>query len=245
MGLEQLCREISATAEGRAAALIKEAHESAEETLAQARSAGQKAVADARAEGEAFGAAERAERVNAAKLEEQKECSEAREEAVRRAMAQVWEQYRAQPRRPGYAKNLRRWAETAVTELGASSYVLRARGEDIKLLADAGFKVSREPLECSGGVLAETAGGKISVDCTLESLFEGKKEEAYKEVYARLFPDEGTEAAEGKSRPKARLAVRASANAAKKPAGRKSAPAKKGRASRPSGKPGKSKRGRR
>ncbi len=200
MGLEQLCREISATAETRAAWLVKEAHASAEGTIAQARSDGQKAVAAARAEGEKFGTAEKAERVNAAKLEEQKALSDAREEAVRRGIEQVWERYRNAGKRPGYAKNLRRWAEMAASELDTPGYSLRARADDIKLLAEAGFKVSREPLECSGGVLAQTAGGKICVDYTLESLFEGKREEAYKEVYARLFSDEATGALEGKER---------------------------------------------
>ena len=236
MGLEQLCREISATAEARAAALMKEAHAQAEETLAQARAAGQKAVADAKAEGEQFGAAEKAERVNAARLEEQKAYSEAREEAVRRGMERIWERYSAQPSRPGYAKNLRRWAETAVTELNAGSYVLRARAADIKLLAEAGFKVSKEPLECAGGVKAETAGGKISVDCTLESLFEAKKEEAYKEVYARLFPDEGEEGGRQKAKPS--RSARPASHAAKKSNGRKSR-------SKPAQKSKKSKRGRR
>jgi vacuolar-type H+-ATPase subunit E/Vma4 len=197
MGLEQLCREISATAEARAAALMSEATQQADRIVAAARGEGHKTVAAAQTEGEAFGAAEYSERVNAAKMEEQKLYSEAREEAVRRGLEAVWARYASQSKRPGYAKNLRTWAERAVQELDAPAYVLRARGEDLKLLSEAGFKVSKEALECSGGVKAETAGGRIGVDCTLETLFDGKKEEAYKEVHARLFSDEKSHAIGG------------------------------------------------
>lgn len=244
MSLESLCREIAATSDARAVALLRNAQAESSRMAQEAQSQAERAVRAARADGEAFAAAETAERRNAAALESSKLLSEAREEAVRQAVAQVWAQYRQMPRRPGYAKKVRRLAEQAVQELDISGALLRARSEDLPLLAEAGFRVNREPLDCAGGVRAESRDGRILVDYTLEAQFDAKREEVAREAFARLFSDaeEPTVLMCAPSRARRNVATRASpktprAKAAKSPSllrtrkkrKGKSKPAKRGR----------------
>lgn len=239
MSLDALCREIAATAEARAARLMREAQASAKTVLEEAKEAAANAVAAAKAEGHTFAKAETAERLNAGQLESSKTLSEAREEAVRQAVEQVWAHYRLMPKRPGYAKKLRQWAERAQSELGLADALLRANASDLPLLAEAGFRVNRAPIECAGGVRAESKDGRIIVDYTLESQFDSKREEVGRECFARLFADSDDAAmmtGEGgakKARTKSSPASRARAPSSRPPKGRAQKPkwasAKRGR----------------
>lgn len=237
MGLDGLCKEIEASASAKASRMVSQAHEEAQATLKQAQEAARQAVQSARNEGEAFAGAERAERINAARLEAQKALSEARETAVRAGTQAVWTAFAAQRKRPGYAKKLLKWARQASDELDLPGSLLHAHPDDRTLLSNAGFKVATEGLECSGGVLARSKDGRIQADYTLESLFERKREEIYREVYDRLFPGDEESPALGSSSGagmggeggKAAKAARKPKASAARPSARRKAPRPRGR----------------
>jgi len=196
MSLEQLCQEIEHRAQHQASAIIREAQGDGEKILAQAEASAGKTVRSARAEAERFGEGEATERIAAARLEEQKMLSDAKEEAVRANLEFVWAKYCAHAKKRGYAKKLKDWAHAALSELGGSG-VLRTNSYGRAILSGSGMRVSAKDLECSGGVRAETHDGRIIVDYTFESQFERKKEEISREIYARLFPEADENAALG------------------------------------------------
>ncbi|MFH1095869.1 MAG: V-type ATP synthase subunit E [Candidatus Micrarchaeota archaeon] len=189
MSLEQLCREIEHRAATKSASVVRDAHEDAQKTVREAKAMADKTVREARQEAEKFASSEGAERLANAQIEAQKIRSDAKEEAVRANRQRVWERYAAQTRKSAYARKLKKWAQEALDELGANG-VLRTNAQDRSLLSSSGMRVSSEPLECAGGVRAETADGRIGVDFTLEAQFEARKEEIEREIYARLFAQE-------------------------------------------------------
>ncbi|MFA5108256.1 MAG: V-type ATP synthase subunit E [Candidatus Micrarchaeia archaeon] len=187
MGLENLVHEIDHASKNRASAIIDDAQKEAEHIVSSASDAAKKSIESAKKQATDFSKSESAERLATAQTEAQKAISDAKDEAVNQCVARVWEHYSAARKRAGYAKNMRRWADLALEELSLPGAVLRCAAVDKQILSSAGFKVSITPLECSGGVIAESKDGKVMVDCTLESLFEQKKESLAKTIYSKLF----------------------------------------------------------
>ena len=187
MGLESLCVEIESRSQAQASAATKAAHEEAKRILDTAHAAGARTLEAACAEAEAFSSAEASSRLTACQLEATRHLVESREEAVRQSLSQVWEYFAQAPRRAGYSAKLKGWAQQALDELDMPGALLRANETDAEILRAADFKVSIRPLECAGGVRAETADGRISVDLTLESQFERKREELLHLIHQTLF----------------------------------------------------------
>jgi len=175
MALDQLCTEIDSRTHAQAAALTKAAHEDAKRIVDEAHAASERMLAAAKKEAEEFASAEGHTRLTSCQLEAARHLVEAREEAVRQSLNQVWEHYKLLPKRGGYAAKLKVWAQQSLDELGHSNAVLHANESDGETLRAAGFKVSKTSLDCAGGVRAETSDGHIAVDCTLEAQFERKR----------------------------------------------------------------------
>ena len=174
----------------QAAAQIRGAEEAAKRLIEEAKAAAQASLGAARAEAAEFSAAEANERMAAARLEVSRSLGEARDEAVRQSLAGVWEYFRAMPKRAGYSARLRQWAAKAMAELDMPGAVLRASASDIAILRAADFKVSAQPIDCSGGVRAESRDGRIVVDYTLEAQFERKREDLLHQIHQQLFSAE-------------------------------------------------------
>ena len=189
MSLEQLCQEIEHRAATKSASAIRDAHEDAQKVAREAKATGERTLRAAREEAERFASSEGAERLANAQIEAQKILSEAKEEAVRANLQLVWEKYVAQTRKTAYARKLKAWAQEALAELGTNG-ALRTNAQDRPHLVSAGLRVAPEPLDCAGGVRAETADARIGVDRTLEAQFDAGKEEVAREMYARLFAQE-------------------------------------------------------
>lgn len=190
MSLEQLCVEIEDRSHEQAAAQVRAAEDAAKRIVEAAKASAQAMLESAREEARAFSEAEGRERMAAARLEVSRSLGEARDEAVRQCLSAVWEYYHHMPGRAGYAARLRSWAKKALDELDTPGAVLRARASDLSILRASGFKVAASPIECSGGVRAETRDGRIAVDYTLEALFERKREDLLHQIHQQLFSAE-------------------------------------------------------
>ena len=111
---------------------------------------------------------------------------EARDEAVERSLAQSWQEFRRESlKKAVYPQLLSRLIEEGRRELGAERPTLYVRDEDRQLVA--GYPVKALPAEFSGGVILESASGKVSVNRTLEEIFSQKRLALRKEAYDRLF----------------------------------------------------------
>jgi len=187
MALDQLCTEIDSRTHAQAAAVLKAASEDAKRIVEEAHAASERTLSAAKKEAEEFAIAEGHTRLTACQLEAARHLVEAREEAVRQSLNQVWVHYKLLSKRGGYAAKLKAWAQQSLDELGHSNAVLHANENDSETLRAAGFKVSKTPLQCAGGVRAETPDGHIAVDCTFEAQFERKREDILHQIHQRLF----------------------------------------------------------
>lgn len=201
MGLNQLCREIEQNAKVRAAQIAIEAKEEAKAIAEDAKAQAKEKFDAASAQAHEFSVQEASERITAAQLEAQKILSDAKDDAVGKCLLQVWDDFSQARKKAGYAKNMRSWADLALQELDYSGATLKCAAQDRQILASAKYKVSSEPLECAGGLRAESKGSKVIVDYTLESIFEQKREEISKQIYSKLFSSEDEQAYSSHSAP--------------------------------------------
>jgi V/A-type H+-transporting ATPase subunit E len=128
----------------------------------------------------------RGERIAWARLESKRITAEAREDAIKGALDGLFEALEASRKSPEYRKYMARSANDAVAELGAGATIHVVRGDKALLGQVKGAKIV-EDLDSLGGVLAESADGKIRMNFTLETLFEGRRDEVRKQVHDLLF----------------------------------------------------------
>ncbi|MFH0927642.1 MAG: V-type ATP synthase subunit E [Candidatus Micrarchaeota archaeon] len=186
MGLQQLCTQIEQNSKVRAAAILQEAKAQARKIVDLAKKSSSESIESSVEQAGKFCDLEAKERENAAQLEASKLISDAKDEAVRQSLVQAWDAYSRLPKSAGYKSKLAQWAQKALGELSLPGAIVRCREEDAQILSQAGFRLG-EPLECLGGVRAESKDGRVMVDYTLEAQFESKKEELAKAIYSSLF----------------------------------------------------------
>jgi vacuolar-type H+-ATPase subunit E/Vma4 len=140
----------------------------------------------AQEEAEKFVAAQERERIAWAKLEAKKISGEARESVVREAMDGLYKQLASFRKDKRYGNFLNARVASAILELSAPKPVVHVCKGDGKLLKGVNAKV-QEDLSGMGGAIVEFSDGSVRVDCTLETLFEDKRELLRKKVYEKMF----------------------------------------------------------
>lgn len=203
MGLHQLCTQIEQNSKVRAASILKAAKSDARRIEESAKKNSDDSISSATTSAKKFCELEAKERIAAAQLEASKLISDAKDEAVRYSLDQVWDLYSQSSSKPGYRQKLKEWATLALEELAISGAILRCNSSDKSILSSSGFKLG-EPIDCRGGVRAESKDGRVMVDYTLEAQFESKKEELTKKIYSALFSDDDYSMPEPKKKRKRR-----------------------------------------
>jgi len=186
MAIEKLSAQIAQSAQEEAARIIHNANATGAEFLREAKSAAAKRMKSAAEEAREMVAAQRAERLAAAKLEAKKIIAHAQDEAVTGSIEHVWSELRHFRKTKEYAKLLQSLAEHAQSELGERDSVIFVAEEDQKILS--GMKnLSKKPIECSGGCIAETNDGSVRVNLTFEAIMETEQDALRKKVHENLF----------------------------------------------------------
>ncbi len=186
MAIEKLSAQIAQSAHEEAAKVIHAANEAAAETVKEAKASAVHRMKSAADEAREMVAAQRAERLAAAKLEAKKIIAHAQDEAVTGSLEHVWSELRHFRKTKEYAKLLSSLAEQALAELGERDGAIFVNEEDQKLLS--GMKnLSKKPIECSGGCIAETKDGSVRVNLTFEAIMESEQDTLRKKVYESLF----------------------------------------------------------
>jgi len=186
MGFEELASELHKGAEAEGKKIMRASEKNAEKIVEGAKEKADEALKAAKKEATEFSRQEAAERITSAKLAAKKMVDEAREEAVEASMRQAWQKFKADSmKKSSYPGLLQALAKEGMAELGASQAIVYARSEDRQYLQGSQFKDL--PPEYSGGVIVESASGKVRVNRTLEEIFAQKKPALRKEIYDRLF----------------------------------------------------------
>ncbi|MEM4554880.1 MAG: V-type ATP synthase subunit E family protein [Candidatus Anstonellaceae archaeon] len=186
MGFEELAQQIHKNAEAEGRKIIHAAEKNAEKIVEEASKNAEESLKKAKAEAAAIVKQEHAERITSAKLAAKKIISEAKDDAVEAAVEEVWKEFvAAATKKSTYPALLSKLVQEGLSELGAKEAVLYVRDEDRNLVS--GYKLAKLPPEYAGGVIVESADGKVRVNKTLDEMFLRKKDWLRKQIYEKLF----------------------------------------------------------
>jgi vacuolar-type H+-ATPase subunit E/Vma4 len=186
MGINHLTADILAEARKEAKAITDAAEAESRKALEEEKREVKKMLSKAEKEADDFVAAQQRERIAWAKLEAKKMVGEAKEYIVTDAMDSFYKRL-ADFRKSGqYGKFLNERVKAATIEIVTKTHIARICKGDKKLLK--GFKGTiREDLNRMGGAIVLSPDETVQVDCTLEGLFEEKREFLRKKLYERMF----------------------------------------------------------
>ena len=166
-------REVLSVAQAEVRKIAKNSEHEAQEILEKAQQAGQ-----------AEGNEQKAEMYAAARLRAKRIIAEAREKAVENVLAELRDEMYDFTKTREYSDLLVKLAKSGVKAIGSGA-IVKARKEDEKHLRTAGLNTS--PMQCLGGVIVESADGKVRVNNTLESLFGQFSPQLKQRAYEELF----------------------------------------------------------
>jgi len=186
MGIEKLKGSLLAEAQEDAHKIVASAQGQAKSITEEERGKCSAIRKEAEAEVERLVVEQRNERLAWARLESRRILAEAREDAMKGVIDDFFDGLKAGCKSPAYKKLVAGAASEALKELGSGCTIHVVRGEKSLISANKGSKVA-EDLEGLGGVMVESADGKLRMDYTLETLFETKRDDIRKQVYEKLF----------------------------------------------------------
>ena len=186
MGIDHLTADILAEARKEAKAITDAAEAEKKKALDEEKQKGKTLLSKAGNEADDFVAAQRRERIAWAKLEAKKIEGDARESVVTDAMDSFYKSLAKFRSSREYGIFLNERVKEATIAIVTKTHTVRVCKGDKKLLKN--FKGTiREDLTGMGGAIVLSPDETVQVDCTLEGLFEEKKELLRKKVYERMF----------------------------------------------------------
>ncbi len=187
MSLEKLREELSVETETQVKAILAEAKATAKTILKEAEANAAKSIAGSQEAAEQEAQALELE-VSAARLAARKLFAEARNELVANVFAELREQLIDFTKKREYPALFKKLAAQASKELSkdGGECVLYASKRDYALLLKDYKNLSREPIECIGGVVASARDGRLKINNTLDALLEEKSEEIRQKVLQQL-----------------------------------------------------------
>ncbi len=186
MGIEKLKSSLLSEAQQESARIVEDAQKQAKTMLEEerARCAAMKSTAEKELESRLE--EQREERLAWARLEARRILAEAREDAIKSVLEDFFEVLNTMRKSGDYKKLLSTTLSQAISDVGPGSTIHVLKGDKALLSAPKNVKVV-EDLEGLGGLVAESANGKIISDHTIETIFETRRDEMRKNVNEKLF----------------------------------------------------------
>lgn len=228
MGLSQLKKELIGDAKGQAKEISLETERERKEILKEAEKQKQAVLEAAEKEANALVEDEKREQFAAIQLKAKRIVSEAKEEAVNNNLGEVWTAFAKASKDADYPRLLKRLVEEGLDALGAGA-VVQVNGKDVSLAKKYAKNVKAVP-GLSGGAIVSSPDGRISINNSLEALFEERRDEVRRMVFGKLFTGQDFKPAQPviKGKPKSKPeAVKKKKAKARKPAKKGKKPAKK------------------
>ena len=189
MGLDELREGILEKAREKAREVAKAQDREMSKILAEAEAHRKQLLEKGRAEAKQLAEEERHEAIANAHLEAKRERANARDEFVVDVEAEVRREFLREARGKHYEEHLKKLVEKAHRELGGEVVVHLAK-EDRKLLGEMkGVRVAEKPLDAEGGALIVSADGRVSMNATLEALFEERRDRVRQEIQKALLKE--------------------------------------------------------
>ncbi|MCR4368680.1 MAG: V-type ATP synthase subunit E [archaeon] len=193
MSLEDLRKKLIQEGKTQANKITSAAQKEAETTVASAQEEAKKIIAQSKEKAKKIAESERSERIGASQLRAKKIVSEAKNRLVEENLEKAWEELKKMPKSPGYEKFLKQLIIEAEKELSTSAKTMvQVNKEDLKIAKKHSKNVSATPAQMHGGAIISTKDGKITIDNSLEAIFEHKKEGLRGIAFKALFTENGT-----------------------------------------------------
>ncbi|MEK6958029.1 MAG: V-type ATP synthase subunit E family protein [archaeon] len=190
MSLENLKKAMIEEAKNEAKKITSEAEKEAKQNLSEAEKNAKEIVQKAREKTAKSIEAERKERASAAQLKAKRIVSEARNRVVEDAMQQVWGEFSESAKGKGYEKLLKKLIVQGEKELGEKA-IVAVNKSDFGAAKRISKNVSAKTAEISGGAIISSKSGEITIDNSLEAIFENSREDVGGMVYRELFGGKG------------------------------------------------------
>jgi vacuolar-type H+-ATPase subunit E/Vma4 len=186
MGIEKLKGSLLSEASAEAENIVKTAEAHVNGMLKEERAKLKAMESDAKGEIEKLLEERRNERIAWARLEAKRITAEAKEDAIKNVLEDLFQELKKARKSPQYERFLKDAVADAVAELGKGSKVHVPKGEKRLLPKLPGAQVV-EDLEGLGGAMVDSPDGKVRMDLTLETLFDSMRDEIRKQIYEELF----------------------------------------------------------
>jgi len=167
-------KRIMSTAEKEASAIIDKAKDQAKQIKAEEKKKALETVSG-----------ERNEKISTAKLKANKIVSEAKNKLVDDSVEAIWEDFKDSPKKKGYAGFLKKQIKEAEKELGNT--IVTVNSSDLKATKKYSKNIQKQGVNISGGAIVFTKDRSVSIDGSLESIFENNKEEIRGTIFKELF----------------------------------------------------------
>lgn len=185
MGIEKLTSTLLKEGEEESNKIIETAKWHVQKMIEDERAKQQERKATVEEEVKKLFNEERNERLAWARLEGKRIIAEAKEDAIKQAMDELYELAPQIRKSDEYARWLAREVSKAVGEFSGKA-IVRVVAGDKKLLSKISAKVE-EDLHALGGAVVESADGKMRVDLRFETLFESRSDDIRRKLASELF----------------------------------------------------------
>ncbi|AJF59874.1 MAG: V-type ATP synthase subunit E [Candidatus Diapherotrites archaeon] len=186
MSLEGLRKSLVQEAKAEARKMISQAEKEAAAITAAAGENAKKTLAQAKKRAEEMAVAERSEVIGAAQLRARRITSDARNELVEKALSEIFGEMVKATESEDYEKFMEKIITEAEKELGEKAVVF-VSSKDKKIAKKISKNVAPEDAEISGGAIIRTKDGSVSIDSSLEAIFENNRENSKKVIFNELF----------------------------------------------------------
>ncbi|MBN1169451.1 V-type ATP synthase subunit E [Candidatus Micrarchaeota archaeon] len=185
MEIEKLKGSLLSEANQDAQRIKNEAKENAKNMLEEERARISSQKKEAESDVERLLAEEKNERFAWARLESKRILAEAKEDAIKNVIEDIFKDFGTVRKTAEYRKFVEKACDEVVSELGSKITIHVVKG-DKALVKAKGPKIA-EDLDSLGGLIAETTDGKIRMDMTLETLFENRRDDIRKSISDKIF----------------------------------------------------------
>lgn len=205
MGIDKLASSIIADANKEAAEIIKAAEWHVQKMVADEKAKKPVLLKEAENEIAKRITDHEKERIAWARLEAKRILAEAREDAIKSALEEFFSMLGEIRKHKDYSKFMARSFDGALKEIGTKDVIVHVLKGDKKYLGSFSGKVL-EDLSSFGGLILESADGKVRINMTVEALFESNRDAFRKKAYENLFGDghTGPVAVKAKTKSKAK-----------------------------------------
>ena len=191
MGIDRLTTSLLAEAKRQAEDIVKTAEGHLDKMLMEEKA--KRAILLKKAEEDAMQLIDeqRKERIASSRLEAKRILNEAKEDAIKAVLEDLYAMLDGISKKPNYKDFLKRTIASALAEMNSTDLILHCKKEDKAVIQTlVGNAKIYEDVNAFGGFILESSDGKVRLNLTLESLFESKRDDLRKMVYQKLFETE-------------------------------------------------------